>query len=69
MGIYRTTKALQYLDKNTQKINNILLIVDTDFFNETKNPKGHLFIQPPEVSEESSLSYYNTFIKASGVCA
>ena len=71
MGIYRATKAIQYIDKKTNKIDNLLLIIDTDFFMENSNkngqfiPEGHLYIQHPAVSGESKLSYYWTFLKAS----
>ncbi len=65
MGLYRTTNALKFLGSNNVKIKNILLIVDTDFFGETHNPKGHLFIQHPRVSGQSKITYYWTFIKAS----
>jgi hypothetical protein len=63
-GLYRSTNAIKFLAEN-YKINNVLLIVDTDFFSETVNNPGHLFIQPPHVSNESRFLYYFTFIKAS----
>jgi hypothetical protein len=63
-GIYRASNAIKFMVKK-YKIKNILLIVDTDFFTETKNNKGHLYIQPPSVSNESKFSYYFTFFKAS----
>ena len=63
-GLYRTTNSIKYLSKK-YKIKNVLLIVDADFFDETTNNPGHLFIQPPVISKESKYAYYFTFIKAS----
>ena len=68
MGIFRATRAIQYFNKQTIKINNILLIIDTDFFNEISNPVEHTFIQHPDISKESYWLYYWTFIKASFDC-
>jgi hypothetical protein len=65
MGIFRTAKALKFLNNNTTKIQNLLLVVDTDFFIETSNPDSHLLIQSPKVNEESEITYYWTFIRAS----
>ena len=63
-GLYRTTNSIKYLAKK-HKIQNILLIIDTDFFWEITNNPGHLFIQPPIISKENKIAYYVTFIKAS----
>jgi hypothetical protein len=63
-GLYRTSNAIKYLSKKYM-IKNILLIVDTDFFSETQNSTGHLFIQPPELTNESKFFYYLTFLRAS----
>lgn len=63
-GLYRTKNAIKYLAEN-YKIKNVLLIVDTDFFGEITNNPGHLFIQPPIISEENKMAYYVTFLKAS----
>ena len=63
-GLYRTKNAIKYLAEN-YKIKNVLLIVDTDFFGEITNNPGHLFIQPPIVSNENKMAYYVTFLKAS----
>jgi hypothetical protein len=63
-GLYRLKNCIKYLAHN-YKINNVLLIVDIDFFDETTNDSRHLFIQPPKVSKESKFVYYSTFIKAS----
>ena len=65
LGLYRATKAIQWIDKKSPQINNLLLVVDTDFFRETSSPQGHLFIQPYIVSGDSRISYYLSFIKAS----
>ena len=64
MGVYRVKNAIRFIDNQTT-IKNVLLIIDTDFFQEISIPKGHLFIQPPEVSEIYELFYYWSFIKAS----
>ena len=64
MGLFRATNAIKYLSKN-HTIDHLLLIMDTDFFGETSNKTGHLFVQPSEVSNESDFLYYATFIKAS----
>jgi hypothetical protein len=64
LGLYKTTNAIKFLTKKF-KINNVLLIVDLEFFGETGNSPGHLFIQPPIVSNESKFSYYFTFLQAS----
>jgi hypothetical protein len=63
-GLYRATNSIKYLAKK-YKIKNVLLIVDTDFFDEITNNPGHLFIEPPIISEENKYAYYFTFIKAS----
>lgn len=65
MGLYRAANAIQYLSLSTGKIDNLLLIVDTDFFKEIENPDGHLFAQPSKVSQKSHIKYYSLFLKAS----
>lgn len=65
MGLYRATNAIIYLDNQTEKIDNILLVIDPTFLNEIENPSDHLFIQHPCVSNESKIAYYWTFIKSS----
>jgi hypothetical protein len=64
LGLFRVSNAIKYLSKK-HKIKNVLLIVDSKSFLETTNPNGHLFIQPPSLSNESKFSYYLTFLKAS----
>lgn len=65
LGLYRANKLIHYLDKEVDSIKNIILVVDTDFFNEIEAPKGHLFIQPTAISNESSFSFYKSFFLAS----
>ena len=65
MGLYRAANAIKYLSNKTNKIDNILLIVDTDFFLELSNPKEFLIIQPPSVSNQSYIYFYSRFLKAS----
>ena len=64
MNLFRATRVIQYLDKSTNKINNILLIIDINFFEGRENDNGHLVIQPPKISGVSKFKYYGTFIKA-----
>ena len=64
MGLYRTTNAVKYLSKECE-IKNLLLLMDTDFFEETTNPPGPLYIQSPWLSNESPIPYYYKFITAS----
>lgn len=65
LGLYRANKLVHYLDKEVDTIKNLILVVDTDFFNETEAPKGHLFIQPSAISNESPFSFYKSFFLAS----
>lgn len=64
-GIFRTANAIEYLSKKNQGINNILLIIDNEYFRETSSQEGYLFIQHPKVSNSNLLNYYWTFLKAS----
>lgn len=64
LGLFRASNAIKYLSKK-HKIKNLLLIVDIESFSETKNPDGHLRIQPPSLTNESKFLYYLTFLKAS----
>jgi hypothetical protein len=63
-GLYRALNAFRYLNEK-HNVNNVLLIIDIEFFSELSNPKEHLFIQPPSLTNESNFIYYLTFIKAS----
>jgi hypothetical protein len=65
MGLFRTCNALKYIAEKTSRIDNLLIIVDSDFFEEIENPSNHLFIQHPNASKQSSFNYYFTFLKAS----
>ena len=64
LGLFRASNAIKYLSKK-HKIKNVLLIIDIESFSETKNPEGHLFIQPPSLTNQSKFLYYFTFLKAS----
>jgi hypothetical protein len=64
LGLYRSANAIDYLSKSTNKIDNILLIVDPLFFREIEDKKNHIAIQPPQVSNESSLDFYFQFFRA-----
>ena len=65
MGIYRGANAIRHIDEQTAEIKNLLLIVDTEFFNEVSNPQGYLFTQHYDVSGGSILFYYLAFIRGS----
>jgi hypothetical protein len=65
MGLFRACNALKYIAEKNSKIDNLLIIVDSDFFEEIENPRKHLFIQHPQASKQSSFNYYFTFLKAS----
>lgn len=65
LGLYRAHNIIKYLDKKVKKIDHVLLIVDNEYFNELNNPEGHLYIEPPEISGQSSFYYHLTFLKAS----
>lgn len=64
-GLFRANNAIKFLSAHTEKIDNLLLIVDPEFLAETTNPQDHLFIHPPAISGESKLAYYWIFLKAS----
>ena len=64
-GLFRANNAIKYLSNSNDKIENILLIIDTEFLKETSLSNEHIFIQPPAVSNESKLSYYSVFFKSS----
>ncbi len=64
MGLFRALNVIKYLDQHTNKMDNILLIVDHQFFTEQEKPNSLLKIQPPELSSESKLKFYSTFIMA-----
>lgn len=65
LGLYRAHNIIQYLDKSGCKLNNVLLIVDANFFKEVENPSEPLFVQPYEISGGSAIPYYFKFLKAS----
>lgn len=65
-GLYRSLNAFKFLaTKENVKLKNVLLVIDSDFFNEISNPSDCLFIQPPALSHESYFNYYLTFFLAS----
>lgn len=64
LGLFRTKNAIKYLDSHSSRIENLLLVVDADFFQETKNPDTYYKIQPPCVSGENQSLFYYKFIEA-----
>ena len=65
LGLYRATNIVNFLSKSTHKINQILLIIDTDFLREISNSNTYLLIQPPNLSHQSAIKYYSKFLVAS----
>lgn len=65
LGLYRAHNIVRFLDRNGNKLDNLLLVMDNIFLQETENPTEHLAIQPYKISGESPLTYYLTFLRAS----
>lgn len=65
MGLYRIQNLIYYIDNNVKNLKNILLIVDNSTFKEVENPSDVLHMQPPEISNESSILFYYNVIKSS----
>jgi hypothetical protein len=63
-GLWRTTNILTYLCQKQVQFENILLVMDVEFFDEVSNNKGYLYSQPPEISKENLFEYYFAFVKA-----
>lgn len=63
-GIYGLSKKLAYLDNRKVKIRNALIVLDRDVLRKTHEAKGHLFVDPPKLSDYSALSFYANMIKA-----
>jgi len=64
-GIYGMTKMIKFLSIHTDSLKNILLILDYHTFHDISNKNEHLFILPPSISGESSITFYSKFIHAS----
>lgn len=65
LGLYRTANIFSYLDKQVDKLDNVLLLIDVPFLDELENPTDYLYTQPPALSGESAAVYYAKFFKAS----
>ena len=63
-GIYGVSNKIRYIDELGDTIKNALIVVDRTLLMVNKNRDGHLWISPPELSNESNIEYYNTFLKA-----
>lgn len=63
-GIYGVANKIYFIDKNDGSIKNVLLVVDRNLLSHTINKTNHLYISPPELSKESKLFFYATFIQA-----
>lgn len=63
-GVYSVLKKAQYIDEFGDSIKNALIIVDREFLRSTANGEGHIYILTPEISKESKLKFYLTFLKA-----
>ena len=62
-GIYGVYNRIRYIDETGGKLENVLVLVDQYSLTSTRNPKGHLFISPPQLSKESPLAFYSEFTK------
>ena len=62
-GIYGIHNRIRYIDQSGGRLDNALVIVDQLSLTSTKNAKGHHFISPPELSNESPLAFYSEFTK------
>lgn len=63
-GIYGIAKKIEYIDKLGDNIKNAIIVVDRTILSVNKNRREkHLSISPPELSGESKVHYYYTFIK------
>lgn len=64
-SVYGIYTKLRYLDSIKANIENVLIIMCRDrIFEDTENPKGHLFIKHPATSGESNLDFQLVFFKA-----
>jgi hypothetical protein len=64
MGLFRATNGIKYLEKQN-KIDEVFLVTDYDFFSEIANPKELLKTQPPEVSNQDYIRFYSNYVRAS----
>ena len=64
-GLYGIYNKLKYLDKTGNDIKNSLIILDLETMTCLKNRKGHLYISPPELSEESIYVYWREILSGS----
>ena len=64
-GIYGICKKVEYIDKLGDTIKNALIVVDRTILSITANrDEKHLSISPPELSGDSKMRFYYTFLKA-----
>lgn len=65
LGLCRTANIFTYLEQHTDKLQNVLLIMDADFMQELEIPVDYLYTQPPTISGSFAPAYYAKFFKAS----
>jgi len=63
-GIYGVCMKILYIDELGDTIKNALIIADRDLLSTVTNQKSHLLISSPEISKESKINFYTTFIRA-----
>lgn len=62
-GIYGIYNKLRYIDETGREVRNALIVIDRDGMRVTRNRKSVLYISPPCLSKESSVSYYSELMK------
>lgn len=61
-ALYAINKKIEFIDKNGNEINNILLILDHSTLNQDQPKSGHLFIiSPPLVDNSNIFEFHKTF--------
>jgi hypothetical protein len=61
LGIYLKIK---FIDKKGDILKNALIIIDEDILSQTNLKTGHLYIPLPEVSQNSIIQFYFTYVQA-----
>ena len=64
-GIYGILNKLRYIDKHGGRIENALMVIDIGTLRTNVNRKGHLYISPVGLSNESVAEFYKEFVHAS----
>lgn len=63
-SLYGIYKKMEWLDENSVKIKNALIVLDAETLASVKNSEGHLTIKHPDISKESIFDFQLEFIRA-----